>query len=74
MSKVLILMGSPRKNGNTAKPSAEFALGVRDSGADVTEITLKDKNIGDCLGCCTCQNNGGQCVQRDDMQEIYAAM
>lgn len=74
MSKVLILMGSPRKSGNTAKLAEKFARGARDSGAEVTEITLKDKNIGDCLGCCACQNNGGQCVQMDDMQEIYAAM
>ena len=74
MSKVLILMGSPRKHGNTAKLAAEFAKGARESGAEVTEITLKDKSFGDCLGCCACQNNGGRCVQKDDMQEIYAAM
>lgn len=74
MSKVLILLGSPRKHGNTAKLAAEFARGAKESGHTVTEIILKEKTFGDCLGCGHCQRSGGQCVQKDDMQEIYEAM
>ena len=43
MSKVLILLGSPRKHGNTAKLAAEFARGAKESGHTVTEIILKEK-------------------------------
>lgn len=74
MSKILIIEGSPRKHGNTARLADAFARGARESGHTVTELFLKDKAIGDCLGCCACQNNGGQCVQKDDMGEIYAAL
>lgn len=74
MSKVLILEGSPRKRGNTAQLAEAFARGAWESGHTVTEVFLKDKTIGDCLGCCVCQKNGGQCVQKDDMGEIYATL
>ena len=70
MCKVLIVMGSPRRHGNTAKLAAEFARGAKDGDAEVTTVTLIEKRIGDCLGCCACQDSG-RCVQKDDMQEIY---
>ncbi len=73
MRKVLIIMGSPRRHGNTAKLAAEFARGARDGGAEVTTVTLAEQRIGDCRGCCACQS-GGRCVQKDDMQEIYEAL
>ena len=74
MCKILILQGSPRRNGNTAALAAAFVQGAKDAGHTVTEIFLQDKQIGDCLGCCACQKNGGQCIQGDDMEEVYAAM
>lgn len=74
MRKILILEGSPRKHGNTARLADAFARGARESGHTVTELFLKDKTMGDCLGCCACRRNGGQCVQKDDMGEIYTAL
>lgn len=68
MSKqVLIVKGSPRKNGNTSAMADAFAKGAREAGNIVTEIVLKDKTIGDCMGCGVCQGNGGICVQKDDI-------
>ena len=75
MSKqVLVIKGSPRKNGNTSAMADAFAKGAKESGNTITEIILKDKTIGDCLGCGACQGNGGNCIQKDDMTEIYDAM
>ena len=71
---ILIVKGSPRKSGNTSAMADAFAKGAADSGNTVTEFILKDKTIGDCLGCGVCQGNGGICVQKDDMTEIYEAM
>ena len=48
-----------------------FAKGTSENNNIVTEIVLKDKIIGDCSGCAICQQNGGNCVQDDDMNEIY---
>ena len=75
MSKqILIIKGSPRKNGNTSAMADAFAKGASENEAVITEVILKDKTIGDCVGCGACQKNGGICVQKDDMEEIYDAM
>lgn len=74
MSKVLVIKGSARKKGNTALLADEFSLGAKEAGHQVSEIVLKEKQIGDCLGCGACQRNGGTCVQKDDMTEIYEAL
>lgn len=68
---VLIIKGSPRTKGNTATMADIFAKGAIENHNVVTEIVLKDKTIIDCSGCAICQQNGGKCVQDDDMNEIY---
>lgn len=72
MSKqVLVLVGSPRKKGNTDRLADEFIRGAREAGHGVEKIYLKDRKINGCLGCGACQRNGGSCVQKDDMGDIY---
>lgn len=39
--QILIVKGSPRKNGNTAAMAASFAKGASESGNIITEIGLK---------------------------------
>ena len=70
--KIVVLNGSPRKNGNTASLINAFVKGAEESGNQVTEFHLAGMNIRGCLGCW----GGGKdpecpCVQRDDMQKIY---
>lgn len=69
--RVLVLVGSPRKHGNTDRLADEFIRGAQEAGHQVEKIYLKDRKINGCLGCGACQRNGGSCVQKDDMQEIY---
>lgn len=71
---VLVLHGSSRKNGNTNILADEFIKGAKAAGHQAEKIQLKDKNIKDCLGCGACQINKGNCVQKDDMTEIYTKM
>lgn len=68
---VLILMGSPRKKGNTSILCDEFARGAEEAGNQVERINVIEKHITGCLGCNGCQRSGGTCVQNDDMQDIY---
>lgn len=72
--KFLILMGSPRANGNTAELCKPFIQTLEAHGAAVKYIPLAHKTIAPCLGCYACQNVSGEygCVQRDDMDEIVA--
>lgn len=74
MSNILIIKGSPRKKGNTSTMADAFAKGAKENENMIEEVILKEKMIGDCLGCGACQGNGGNCIQKDDMTEIYEKM
>lgn len=69
--KVFVLAGSPHKHGNTDRLADEFIRGAQEAGHETEKIYIKDKKVSGCLGCGACQRNGGSCVQKDDMQEIY---
>ena len=70
--QVLILNGSPRKNGNCAVLVDQAAAGARAGGAVVEVFTLNDMDIRPCDACESCQETGGGiCVVRDDMQQLY---
>ena len=66
---VLILMGSPRLQGNTAELCKPFMEELRERDAAVRYVTLADKDIKPCKGCYACQEVGGAygCSQRDEM-------
>lgn len=74
VKKVLILEGSPRRNGNSAILSEEFARGAKEAGGDVEKVWITGKKIAGCLGCNGCYRNGGECVLKDDMAEIREKM
>ena len=48
--------------------------GASEAGFETDKIYIKDKQINGCIGCNVCQKNGGSCVQKDDMAEIYHKM
>ena len=70
MKKVLILSGSPRKNGNSDVLCDQFAKGALDAGNEVEKIRVTEKKIHPCLGCYYCKDHGGECVYKDDMADI----
>lgn len=71
--KVLILSGSPRKNGNSDLLCDQFATGAAEAGHAVEKIRVAEKNVGYCRGCYACKSTG-VCVVRDDMAEILQKM
>ena len=73
--KILVLNGSPRPNGNTAGMVKTFHQAAEEHSQQVKMLTLCKMNIKGCLACEYCHGKGqGQCVQKDDMQEIYAEL
>jgi multimeric flavodoxin WrbA len=75
MSKnIVVLAGSPRKNGNTDKLAASFIDGAKSAGKTVTLFRVADMKIGGCLGCRHCFEEKGVCVRKDDMQGILDAL
>ncbi len=70
MKKVLILSGSPRKDGNSDILCDEFARGARESGNEVEKIRVAEKDVHCCIGCYYCRDHGGECAFKDDMAQI----
>lgn len=68
---ILILSGSPRKGGNTEIMAETFAEGAREAGHDATVKAMSGLSIAPCLGCMYCFEHDGECVQKDDMTDIY---
>jgi multimeric flavodoxin WrbA len=70
--KILVLLGSPRRKGNSAILAEQIAKGAKAGKAKVETIFLHEKSIAPCKACMACQKKGSKgCAIRDDMQEIY---
>ena len=70
MKKVLILSGSPRKDGNSDVLCDEFAKGAIDAGHEVEKIRVVEKKISPCTGCYYCREHNGKCAFNDDMADV----
>ncbi len=68
--KVLGIVCSPRKGGNTEIMVEEALAAAREGGAETELVLVADKNIAPCDGCSACQETGA-CKINDDMQPIY---
>lgn len=71
--KVLILSGSPRKDGNSDLLCNEFMKGALEAGHEVEKIRVQKKKIACCTACYACRDTG-ICAIKDDMAEIMQKM
>jgi multimeric flavodoxin WrbA len=70
--QVLVILGSPRKKGNSSTLAARIARGAKSAGAEVETVFLHGLKISPCRGCDTCQKTDSKgCAIKDDMQDIY---
>ena len=69
--KILGVVGSPRKNGNTHVLVEEILAGARDGGAETAILLLGNMAIRECDGCHVCWT-GKECCKNDDMNGVYA--
>jgi len=73
--RILVLNGSPRPSGNTKGMVEAFREGAGEAGHLVAVVDVCRMKIGGCLACEYCHTKGhGACVQKDDMQEVYALL
>ena len=72
--KILILCGSPHKNGTTNALAEALISGIDQSRHEVEKIQLAEKKIAPCLGCEYCKRNDGACVQKDDMAALLPSV
>lgn len=68
--KVLGLVCSPRKEGNTEILVSQALASAKESGAETELLHVADMNIAPCDACGACAAEG-VCVVQDDMQTVY---
>ena len=65
--KVLLVNGSPRANGNTARALKEVAGALAAEGIDTETVWTGNKPVRGCVACGRCKaKNLGKCVFGDD--------
>ncbi len=70
--KILLTLGSPRKEGNSATLAKQLVAGAEAAGSVIEKFYLHGMNIRPCTGCDTCQGEPDRnCVIDDDMQILY---
>ena len=74
--KIVLLQGSARKKGNTAKVLGWVEEELAGLGHGVESIYLNSKNLKGCLACGKCKEHPDRigCVQTDDIPEILEKM
>jgi multimeric flavodoxin WrbA len=70
MKKILGIVGSPRRKGNTHLLVEKILEGGEDAGAETEILFLGDKKITECDGCHACWK-GKPCIKNDDMNDLY---
>lgn len=68
--RVLGIVGSGRKGGNTELLVQEALEAAKGAGAETQLFLVADKKISPCDGCGSCDKTG-ICKINDDMQELY---
>jgi multimeric flavodoxin WrbA len=70
--RVLTILGSPRKNGNTNAVLSWVEDELRKNGHEVDRANVAEKNINGCISCYKCQGPDVEfeCAQNDDGTEI----
>ncbi len=69
--KILAVLGSARRNGNTETLIKEALRGAGE-GHDVTFRVLSELNIFGCQGCRGCRLKDSEgCIFHDAMQDLY---
>ncbi|MGI6008491.1 MAG: flavodoxin family protein [Ruminococcus sp.] len=67
--KIVVLEGSPNRNGSTHILADSFRKGAEEAGHTVEMINVPHANIHPCTGCIHCGYEG-PCVQKDDVEHI----
>ena len=67
--KILVITGSPRKDGNSNTLADSFIKGAQEAGHSVVRFDSAFKNVHPCIACNKCGMNG-ECVFKDDFEFI----
>ncbi len=72
--RILALIGSPRKKGNTDILVEQILQGAKTKGHKSKKLYLYQYKISPCVDCRTCKKGDHVCKLKDGMQQIYPKM
>ena len=72
--KIVVITGSPRKNGNSSAMAQAFIQAAEAKGHTVTRFDAAMMKIGGCHACETCFKTGKACSFDDDFNRIAPAV
>ncbi|HEX7475046.1 MAG TPA: flavodoxin family protein [Dehalococcoidales bacterium] len=71
--KVVAIIGSPRKNGNTELLAAHALKAIAEEGIETEIVSLAGKDIRGCTACMACARKE-DCSIKDDLMPVYNKM
>ena len=72
--KIVVITGSPRKNGNSFAMTDAFIQAAEAKGHSVIRFDAAAMNVGGCHACETCYKTGKACSFDDDFNTIAPAI
>ena len=72
--KVLVITGSPHRQGTSATLADAFIQGAQEAGHEVTRFDAAFKNVHPCIACERCHTTDLGCTFQDDMSELNSLL
>lgn len=71
---IVMITGSPHKNGTSALLAEQFTQGARSAGHTIIRFDAAFVDLHPCRACDYCVTNNGVCVQKDAMETMRSAI
>lgn len=72
--KIVVLTGSPRKNGNTFRMAEAFIKAAEEKGNVVTRFDAAFLEVGGCQSCGACYQSENACSSDDDFNQVASSI
>ena len=72
--RIVVITGSPHRNGTSALLADKFIQGATEAGNEVYRFDAAFENVHPCIGCDTCECGKRPCVFKDGMTGLYAEL
>ena len=72
--KIACILGSPRKNGNSAAIAGRFTAVAESLGAASETFVLNELTFRGCQACMACKGKLETCAVKDDLIRVFESM
>jgi multimeric flavodoxin WrbA len=72
--KIVVVLGSPRPEGNCAILAQKVCDAAEGQGAEVQKYFVNKMDFKACQGCESCKTTSDQCILEDELTEVLGAI